>query len=306
MTTQSLDNTSNILVGSAAEIQQQEANLRDSDADLRAEASNHTHQQPRTDKCPFSGAATTATSTPVPFVPLKMGGAGRTHVVSQGSQNLIDQVGLDGLQKMTDCFYQKAFQDATLDQFINSHSDPHGSRFSKWIHQKLSGSAVWDKERRTRSRKPKLVGGGLHEHVVHDRSSAHVAAWYSSKRPEQDQGRHFKLDECRVWMRLHFWAMRETGLTETAPAFADYYVRFIGHFMNVYEGTAPMFARESARWSSNPANTQKYVADGRRMNDVLGLSFKQALKQLPKSESADMEWPYNRAPQDPNAEPEGF
>ena len=34
----------------------------------------------------------------------------------------------------------------------------------------------------------------------------------------------------------------------------DYYVRFIGHFVSVYERNAPPFARESARWSQTQAN----------------------------------------------------
>jgi hypothetical protein len=227
-------------------------------------------------------------------------------MVTNGSRRLMEQeAGLADLQKMTESFYEKAFQDATLDQFIHSHNDPHGNRFAKWIHQKLSGSNVWDQDRRTRDRTPKTLAGG-HQHVVHDRSSAHVAAWYSTKRPVEDQGHHFKLDEARVWMRLHFWAMRDTGLLETAPSFADYYVRFIGHFMRVYEGTAPMFARESLRWSANPANIESYVASGRRMTDVLGLSLVQAERQLPSPEAADMEWPYNTTAQNASVEPEAF
>lgn len=48
-------------------------------------------------------------------------------------------------------FYEVAFEDATLDKFLRSHDDPHGDRFAKWIHQKLSGSNVWDKDRSQRS-----------------------------------------------------------------------------------------------------------------------------------------------------------
>ena len=49
---------------------------------------------------------------------------------------------------------------------------------------------------------------------------------------------HFKLDDCRVWMRLHFWAAREAGLFEgEKAAFGDYYVRFIAHFVRVYEAS---------------------------------------------------------------------
>jgi len=130
-----------------------------------------------------------------------------------------------------------------------------------------------------------------HTAVVHDRSSAHSAAWYSPKRPDNEVGRHFKLDECRVWMRLHFWAMRET-IGDTSPAFTDYYVRFIGHFVNVYEGSAPTFARDSYRWSESQSNIDEYVNNGYQMKSVLGLSLRQALKQLPDHERNDDEWPY--------------
>jgi hypothetical protein len=78
-------------------------------------------------------------------------------------------------------------------------------------------------ERRTRDKTPVKVADGRTT-VVHDRSSAHVAAWYSPKRPANEVGRHFTLDECRVWTRLHFWAMRESGVVEKSPSFADYYL----------------------------------------------------------------------------------
>lgn len=227
-----------------------------------------------------------AASAPYRFIPLKMGGGGRTHVVSDDSKRLIEEeVSLVDLERMTTLFYEKAFLDPTLDQFIRSHGDPHAGRFAKWIHQKLSGSSVWDKDRYHRRHEP-----------VHDRTSAHVAAWYSPKRPSSDVGRHFKLDECRVWMRLHFWALRESGLMETSPTFADFYSRFIAHFVRVYESTAPAFARDSLRWSASNKNIKTYIENGRRMTDVLGLNLRQALKQIPKHEANDDEYPYNQSP----------
>jgi hypothetical protein len=50
------------------------------------------------------------------------------------------------------------------------------------------------------------------EYLVHDRSSAHFAAWHSPKRELDKLGDHFKLDDCRVWLRIHFWACRKAGL----------------------------------------------------------------------------------------------
>lgn len=230
-------------------------------------------------------------ASPYRYVPLKMGGNGRTHKSTKASAALIQEIGgLPTLEKMTTHFYSNAFLDSTLDNFIRSHGDPHAERFAKWIHQKLTGSSVWDEERASRSTRPVTVANG-HSIVVHDRSSAHVAAWHSPKRPAEEVGRHFKLDECRVWMRLHFWAMRKV-LGDTSPSFTDYYIRFIGHFINVYENTAPTFARDSARWSADPKNIQDYIDNGRTMNDVLGLSLGQALSQIPQEEAEDNVWPY--------------
>ena len=90
-------------------------------------------------------------------------------------------------------------------------------------------------------------------------------------------GEHFKLDDCRVWMRLHFWAAREVGLFADHPAFMDYYVRFIGHFVSVYERLAPPFARESARWSESPANVEAYLVT-KQMPDVVGASPRPRVK----------------------------
>ena len=274
------------------DLQEVTNSFRASDPDLTEE--HEATKSLSTTKTSKETASTT--SPPFRFVPLTMGGRGRTHVVSQASASLIDEVTLDDLKKMTEGFYQKAFQDVTLDKFIRSHGDDHGGRFAKWIHQKLSGSKVWDQDRRDRDKTPVEVADG-YRHVVHDRSSAHVAAWYSPKRPSSEVGQHFKLDECRVWMRLHFWAMRESGIMEKSPSFADYYVRFIGHFVRVYESSAPMFARESLRWSANPSNTEEYIANGRVMKDVLGVSLEDAAKELPEAEANDYVWPYNQTVQ---------
>lgn len=262
-------------------LQHDETLLRSSDKDLQEEAL----MEPQLVETTTTNDTTSKdTAAPFRFVPLRMGGNGGTHKPSSASASLIDEVPLEKLQEMTEGFYEKAFQDETLDRFIRSHDDPHGARFAKWIHQKLSGSHVWDDDRRARGRHA----------PVHDRTSAHVAAWYSNKRPAHQRGRHFELDECRVWMRLHFWALRESGLLESSPSFADYYVRFIAHFVRVYENTAPVFARDSLRWSADAINIQNYLNNGRKMKDVLGLTLEQALEQIPDEEADDLEWPYNQ------------
>lgn len=226
------------------------------------------------------------------YIPLFM--KDRTNVPTHSSAALLDEIGgLEGLEAMTTRFYDNVFQDGTIDTFIHSHADPHPQRFAKWIHQKLGGSgSLWDEDRKARlSNPPVPVAGGRFVHV-HDRSSAHVAAWHSTKRPSADVGRHFNLEECRVWMRLHLWAMRESGLVLQSPSFADYYIRFIGHFVSVYERTATQFARDSFRWSEDKANIESYIKNGRKMVDVLGLTYEQAVAQIPSDEYDDLEWPY--------------
>mmetsp|Transcript_17615 Transcript_17615/g.42878 ORF Transcript_17615/g.42878 Transcript_17615/m.42878 type:complete len:352 (+) Transcript_17615:168-1223(+) len=295
------------------DILQAENDLRNGDNDLLEESKPTTDNNPPTSSddsvkvaavCPFSGQtmeSTTSSTSNQPsshatyyqYIPLRMGGRGGTHLPSEGSRKLFDngEVTLDDLERMTSTFYDLAFQDKTIDKFIRSHDDPHGPRFAKWIHQKLTGSQVWDIDRQSRDLTPHEVAGGRTA-VVHDRSSAHAAAWYSPKRPPSEVGRHFKLDECRVWMRLHFWAMRLSGIVEQSPSMADYYVRFIGHFVSVYEGSATKFARESFRWSNNTNNISKYLEDGRQMNDILGVNFWEAAKDLTEDELEDDDWPY--------------
>ena len=72
---------------------------------------------------------------------------------------------------------------------------------------------IWTTERQTRPQKVVRLAGG-YTHVVHDRSSAHVAAWNSIHREAGKEGDHFKLDDSRIWMRLMFWSAREQGLFE--------------------------------------------------------------------------------------------
>lgn len=254
--------------------------LRSGQAVVHAVCTKETHDEAKRfqQACPFS------------FVPLEF--SGDTLVHSLGSI-LETEVAYEDLQRMTDLFYEKAFLDATLDPFIHSHSDPHGSRFAKWIHQQLTGSSVWDEDCRLRDKTPFRISSSQ-VHIVHDLTSAHIAARASLKRHPEEAERAFTLDECRVWMRLHFWAMRESGVWEQSPTFADYYVRFIGHYIGIYESHSPVFTRESLRWSADSKNLERYVANGRRMVAVLGLSLEEAMQQLPEEESSDAVWPYGR------------
>ena len=205
--------------------------------------------------------------------------------------------GLSKLEQFTACFYEKAFQDPVIDKFIREHDDHHGKRFAAWIAEKMGEGSPWSNERRSRLSCPFSSRGNSFDSAF-DRSSAHFAAWHSPKRSADKWGDHFQLDDCRVWMRLHFWALRETGAMETPPRFVDYYCRLIAHFVSVYERKAPPFARDSMRWSACPANIVQYLAGGRVMPDV-HVPWETALQSLPATERVyrgssdpDKTWPY--------------
>ena len=138
-----------------------------------------------------------------------------------------DVGGLAVLRRFTSLFYEKAFADPVLDKFIRSHDDPHGERFATWIAEKMGVGTPWSDERRTPGSRCPFHDARTGDMLVHDRSSAHFAAWHSPKREAAQFGRHFNLAECRLWMRLHFSAAREAGVFAASPRFADYYVRFI-------------------------------------------------------------------------------
>lgn len=239
---------------------------------------------------------------PLPLVPLNV--IGGTHNASHETRCLVIELGgLARLRKFTGSFYEKAFADPHLDKFIHSHEDAHGERFATWIAEKFGDGTPWTNERRTRKPVILKIDGRAME-VAYDRSSAHLAAWYSPKREPQKVGQHFKPEDARVWMRLHFWAARETGLFEPEhAAFMDYYVRFIAHFMSIYSSKAPPFTRESARWSADSRNIERYLSSGRVMRDVIGKPVEEGLAALPPSERAytgsrshQLAWPYEVAP----------
>eukprot|EP00494_Astrolonche_serrata_P023338 UN23596 len=130
----------------------------------------------------------------------------------------------------------------------------HGKRLADWIIEKMGGEGTpWSDSGR-----------------YGQRQSTHFKAWNSPARDPKVRGEHFKLDDCRVWMRLHFWAFREVGLAKH-DHFWKWYVSFIGHFIRVYETRAVRFAQESAAWSKNKANIKKYRDQKHQMLDVIGV-----------------------------------
>jgi hypothetical protein len=213
---------------------------------------------------------------------------------------LKDIGGGEAILRMVDKFYQRMFEDQHLDQFVLNHNDPHFLRLGNWIIEKMGGEGnVWSDELKERSKCPVVVNlPRVGKHIVHDRTSAHVAAWYCPKRSPAVVGNHFKLHDCRVWMRLMFWAARETQLLDN-PTFQSWYTRFIADYIPVYESTAVYFVRDSLRWSLDPRNIESYFERGNKMEvEVLGaedrgISFREALKSLPREEAMDHDWPYN-------------
>jgi len=244
-----------------------------------------------------------AIAKPVEVVPLNV--INRAHRANADTRSLVQAVGgLRVLRRFTGMFYEKAFADPHLDKFIRSHDDPHGERFATWIAEKMGDGTPWTDERRTRPVTNLRVGRQVME-VAFDRSSAHFAAWHSPKREPHKWGEHFKPDDARVWMRLHFWAAREAGMFETdaGRAFMEYYTRFIGHFISIYSSKSPPFTRESLRWSADPQNIQRYLAAGNLMDDVIGKSVDAELAKLPAAERAytgsgvrNAAWPYDVPP----------
>jgi hypothetical protein len=234
---------------------------------------------------------------PVQFV--KFNAYDGSHRSNSATRQLVQEVGYPALTRFTQSFYEKCFVDPHVDKLIASHEEPHPERFALWIQEKFGDGTPWTEERRTRPKKYMKFGYETVQ-VAHDRSSAHFAAWHSPKREPEKWGQHFKPDDARVWMRLHFWAARETGMFEN-EAFMEYYTRFIGHFISVYSSKAPPFTRESARWSEDPKNIQQYLDAGRTMKDVIGKDVDRELAKLPAEEriytgsrARNPAWPYEQ------------
>ena len=174
------------------------------------------------------------------------------------------------------------------------------------------------------------MGFQMHQNfVVHDRSTAHFAGWHCPKREYIKVGDHFKLDDCRIWLRLHFWACRKAGVfpgsdrvpltsvrndldvdeaklslvtEDTKKQFQDWYSRFLGRFIRIYENSAPPFVRSESLWSASKANVEQYVSEIEKgshgMDDVVGVFNAQiALKKLSKEDRnwihANPDWPYS-------------
>jgi len=179
-----------------------------------------------------------------------------TYVASKSTKDLLEEIGgRDRLLDITTRFYPKMFRDKHLQQFVVDHSDPHPERLADWIAEKMSGEGYWSPYLRKRP-----------DDQPFDRQSAHNKAWHSFRRDKDKIGLRFKLDDSIVWMRLLFWSARECGFADTT--FWDWFIKFISHFIRVYESTAPPYTVSAAIWSANPDNLAAYEAQGWLMTDV--------------------------------------
>jgi len=177
------------------------------------------------------------------------------HQVSEGTAQLLKDIGGgDRIREFCTRFYARAFLDLTLKDFFfeDDGATAHAKRLADWIIQKMGGEGTpWTDSGRWGQRQP-----------------SHSKAWHNEKRDVEVRGRHFKLGETRVWMRLHFWAVRECGL-HRHESFWNWYIGFIEHFISVYESKAPRYAAQDAVWSAKPANTNRYLNEqGLRMSDI--------------------------------------
>lgn len=205
--------------------------------------------------------------------------------------------GVDRLVTMTFAFYIKFSEDDHLKQFLGEMHTPlevHARRIALYIAEMMGAEGnPWTTDTETRPKCPVRVAGNRTV-VVASRMSAHAAAWHSVTRQRENLGKRFKLDDCRVWMRLMFWACRECGLAEQSPEFFEYFTRWVGHFIPIYESSAKYFVRAESRWSLDPRKTDAYLTSSPRvMRDVVGVPLQMAATTLPQHEVTDKSWPYD-------------
>jgi hypothetical protein len=102
------------------------------------------------------------------------------------------------------------------------------------------------------------------------REAQHREAWNSVARPKEDRGKPFKLDVCRTWIRLHFWAVHDVGLG-SHKSFMKFYVTFLAYFIQIYEEKASAFTQEDSVWCTEPARTKNYNENEFTMTDIAGI-----------------------------------
>ncbi|ETW02434.1 hypothetical protein H310_05947 [Aphanomyces invadans] len=204
--------------------------------------------------CPFhshAAAPIASITTPVDLVVRNS-----TFITTDTSASLLRDIG--GGDKIRECctrFYAHAFLDSQLKPFFfeDDGATAHGHRLANWIIEKMGGEG-----------KPWTDSGRLGM-----RQRSHSKAWNCVKRHESVRGDHFNLVDARTWMRIHFWAARECRL-HRHEAFWRWYIRFLQHFIAVYERRAVPYANDDANWSKKQSNLDAYIQSNHTMLDLHG------------------------------------
>lgn len=185
-----------------------------------------------------------------------MAKSGNTHRTSAAQAALLADIGGgDRIRELCTRFYARAFEDQIIKQFFfeEDGAEAHGRRLANWIIQKMGGEGEpWTESGRWGQRQP-----------------SHHKAWNNAKRHPSVRGEHFKLDDARAWLRIHFWAARECGLHLHEP-FWQWYIGFLEHFIAVYERRAVPYVAIDAEWSDEPNNLVEYEAASNLMRDIVG------------------------------------
>ena len=199
-------------------------------------------------ECPFHKRKHTGTSSPTE--------ASKSSERSFATHELLKSIGGgDKIRQMTTRFYAHAFDDQTISKFMfeKDCAAAHGQRLGDWFIERMGGEGTpWSDSGRY----------GLRQY-------SHHRAWESPQRPKEERGIRFKLDDCRIWMRLMFWSMREVGL-DKHPDFVHWFVPVIERFIGIYERSAPPYTKKDFRWSEKRKNIDEYVSDNYLMKDVVG------------------------------------
>lgn len=212
-------------------------------------------------RCPFHSAKHTRGPSPPPALASIDPAAAPSPTVARGtfvsdddSARLLASIG--GTPRLLDLctrFYTFAFrdQDVRLFMFLDDGAAAAGERLAKWLGEKMG-----DAERPWSSTLP-----------TPDRTRTHVSAWHSPHREPHKMGLHFKLSDCRAWMRLMGLALRDTGLTDHI-AFTRWFTQFIAHFIAVYERTAPPYAAADFAWSGSARRVDAYTSAEYKFTDL--------------------------------------
>jgi hypothetical protein len=208
--------------------------------------------------------------------------------------------GVDGIIRITTLFYQRFHADAHIVQFLGAVQQPlevHARRLGMYIAEMMgSPGDPWttDTRKNTTDRECPIQTASGRAIRVRDRMTAHYCAWNSVDRPRDKIGRRFKLDDCRVWMRLFFWAVRDAGFDETSSLFR-YLQKFVCFFIAIYETTARPFALVESRWSADEARREAYERDGHFMGDVVDVPYRVAIQAVPQAERDLDDWLFRSA-----------